>query len=250
GTNPAVVQYDPAYGYEIRHIVRDGIERMYGDRSGRGLLNADRDPDVMYYLTVYNEPMLQPAEPADVDVEGILRGIHRVADGDDVQLLASGVAVPWALQARDILAAQWGVSAGVWSVTSWNELRRDAVEADRAALLDPSAPPRVPYLTRRLSGAGGPFVATSDYDRLVADQVRAWVPGDYAVLGADGFGLSDTRPAVRRHFLIDSHSLVVQALVMLARRGEADPGAPARAAAAYRLSDVNAGTTGVSGGEA
>ncbi|ACQ80066.1 2-oxo-acid dehydrogenase E1 subunit, homodimeric type [Beutenbergia cavernae DSM 12333] len=246
-TNPAVIHYDPAYGYEIRHIVRDGLERMYGP-------DDERDPNVIYYLTVYNEPMLQPVEPEGVDVEGILHGIYRLAepdgDGPRVQLLASGVAVPWALEARTILAEEWGVRAGVWSVTSWNELRRDAVAADRDALVAPSQPRREPYVTAKLRDAGGPYVATSDYNHLVADQIRAWVPGDYAVLGADGFGFSDTRPAVRRHFLIDSHSLVVAALAQLARRGEIDAEAPARAVEAYRLLDVTAGTTGTAGGDA
>ena len=247
GTNTAVIQYDPAYGYEIRHIVRDGLERMYG-------ANDPRDPNVMYYLTVYNEPIVHPAEPEDVDVDGILRGIHRVAsvegDGPRAQLMASGVAVPWALEARRILAEDWGVRAAVWSVTSWNELRRDALDAERAAFLDPDGAARTPYLTAKLQDAEGPFVATSDYDHLVPDQVRQWVPGDYLTLGADGFGLSDTRAVARRHFLIDSHSLVVRTLQALAKRGEVDPSVPGRAVQQYRLHDVNAGTTGNAGGDA
>jgi pyruvate dehydrogenase E1 component len=247
GTNTAVITYDAAYGYELRHIVRDGLQRMYGP-------DETRDQNVMYYLTVYNEPIVQPAEPADVDVDGILRGIHQVApvegDGPRAQLLASGVAVPWALEARTILAEDWGVRAGVWSVTSWNELRRDALAADRQEFVDPEGEARVPYLTAKLSGAEGPFVATSDYDHLVPDQVRAWVPGDYWTLGADGFGFSDTRAAARRHFLIDSHSLVTRTLQALAQRGEVDPSVPARAVERYRLLDVTAGTTGNAGGDA
>ncbi len=146
GTNTAIVQYDPAFGYEIRHIVRDGIERMFGP--GEHGVGADgRDQNVMYYLTVYNEPMVQPAEPEDVDVEGILKGIHRIAvgegDGPRAQILASGVGVPWALEAQQLLREDWGVAADVWSVTSWNELRRDALAADQAAFLDPAAPARV-----------------------------------------------------------------------------------------------------------
>ena len=180
GTMSHVVHYDPAYGYEIRHIVRDGIERMYGE-------DDDRDRDVIYYLTVYNEPMPQPAEPEDVDVEGILRGIHLISpvegDGPRAQILASGVAVPWALEAKKLLAEDWGVQAAVWSVTSWNELRRDGLAADQQAYLHPGEEERVPYLTQKLQGAEGPFVATTDYDHLVADQVRAWIPGTYATLG-------------------------------------------------------------------
>jgi len=247
GTNTAFLQYDPAYGYEIRHIVRDGIERMYGDGSD------GRDQNVMYYLTVYNEPMVQPAEPEDVDVEGILRGIHRIAtsdvEGPKAQLLASGVGVPWALEAQQLLKEDWGVAADVWSVTSWNELRRDALEAEKAAFVDPTAPVRTPYVTEKLSGAQGPFVATSDYDHLVPDQIRKWVPGDYEVLGADGFGFSDTRAAARRHFLIDGPSMVVKTLQVLARRGEVPADVVAKAIEKYRLLDVNAGTSGNAGGE-
>ncbi|GMA25606.1 pyruvate dehydrogenase E1 component [Luteimicrobium album] len=249
-TNRAMVSYDPAYGYEIRHIVRDGIERMYGDGTD------GRDQNVMYYLTVYNEPMVQPAEPEDVDVEGILRGIHRVAPAADVpdgapraQLLASGVGVPWALEAQELLREDWGVAADVWSVTSWTELRRDALDADQQAFLDPSSERRVPYVTQKLQGAPGPFVATSDYDHMVPDQIRAWVPGDYAVLGADGFGFSDTRAAARRYFKIDGPSVVVRTLSELARRGEVDGGLVAKAIEKYQLHDVTAGTSGNAGGE-
>ena len=245
-TNPAVVHYDPAYAYEIRHIVRDGLQRMYGE--------DPRDPNVMYYLTVYNEPMPQPAEPDDVDVEGILRGIHRVSaaegDGPRAQILASGVGVPWAMEAQEILAADWGVRADVWSVTSWNELRRDGVAVDQHNFLHPEAERRTAYLTQKLQGAPGPFVATSDYNHLVADQVRAWVPGEYATLGADGFGFSDTRQAARRHFAIDGPSTAVKVLEMLARRGDVEPEAPAEAIERYRLLDVRAGSSGIAGGDA
>ncbi len=144
--NPAVRIYDPAYGYEIAHIVRSGLEQMYGPDS--------EDPNVMYYLTVYNEPMLQPAEPEDVDIEGIVRGLHRISshagDGPKVQLLASGVSVPWALEAADVLDADWGVSADVWSVTSWTELRRDALDAEEHNFLHPDEEARVPYVTEKL----------------------------------------------------------------------------------------------------
>ncbi|MFB9954192.1 pyruvate dehydrogenase (acetyl-transferring), homodimeric type [Cellulomonas denverensis] len=248
GTMPHVVHYDPAYGYEIRHIVRDGIQRMYGQ-------DDPRDPDVMYYLTVYNEPIVQPAEPENVDVDGILKGIYLLspAEGEGVkaQILASGVAVPWALEAKQLLAEDWGVNAAVWSVTSWSELRREALAADQHAFLNPGAEVQVPYLTRKLQDAEGPFVATTDYDHLVADQVREWIPGRYATLGADGFGFSDTRAAARRHFKIDGPSTVVRVLQQLAREGKVDADAPARAIEQYRLHDVNAGgTSGNAGGDA
>ncbi|UFU01703.1 pyruvate dehydrogenase (acetyl-transferring), homodimeric type [Ruania suaedae] len=251
-TNTAVVQYDPAYGYEIRHIVKDGLERMYGAEATTG---EGRDPNVMYYLTVYNEPMIQPAEPEDVDVEGILKGIHRLetptdGEGPVVQLLASGVAVPWALEARDMLAEDWGVRAGVWSVTSWGELRKDGLATDRERFVNPGGEQRQAYVTEKLADAGGPFVGTSDYDFQVPDLIRAWVPGDYWTLGADGFGFSDTRPAVRRHFLIDTQSIVTRALQALAARGEVEADVPAQAVEKYQLLDVNAGTTGTAGGDA
>ncbi|GAA1834837.1 pyruvate dehydrogenase (acetyl-transferring), homodimeric type [Agromyces salentinus] len=244
-TNPAVVSYDPAYGYEIGHIMRAGLERMYG--------GSHSDPNVMYYLTVYNEPIVQPAEPEGADVDGILRGIHKVAagngNGPTAQLLASGVAVPWALEAQQLLANDWGVSADVWSVTSWSELRRDGLAADEHNFLNPDAEPRVPYVTSKLSGATGPFVAVSDYMHAVPDQIRAYVPGDFATLGADDFGFSDTRAAARRFFKIDGPSIVVRALEQLVARGELDRSVPAQAIEKYRLHDVSAGTTGSAGGE-
>ncbi len=170
--------YDAAYGYEVAHIVQDGIERMYGGNHP--------DPDVMYYLTVYNEPMRQPAEPEDVDVEGIRKGLHRVSvgsgDGQRVQLLASGVGVPWAIEAQELLLSDWGVSADVWSVTSWTELRRDGLAADEHNFLHPEEEPRTAYLTEKLKDAQGPFIATSDYMHAVQDQIRQWVPGAYYTL--------------------------------------------------------------------
>lgn len=219
GTNPAVVSYDPAYAYEIAHIFRDGIKRMYSEGDGR-------DPNVLYYLTVYNEPMSQPAEPENVDVEGILRGIYQVdghsGQGHKVQLLASGVALPWARRAKQMLREDWGIDAAVWSVTSWNELRRDGVACDERNFLHPDEAPRIAYVTSKLQGAEGPFVATSDWNNLVADQIREWVPGLYLTLGADGFGISDTRRAARRYFHIDAESLVVRAIQALAMQGKVD----------------------------
>jgi pyruvate dehydrogenase E1 component len=244
-TNPAVVTYDPAYGYEIGHIVRAGIERMYGGNHP--------DPNVMYYLTVYNEPMVQPAEPENLDVDGVVRGIYKLrtaeGDGPRAQLLASGVAVPWAIEAQELLANDWGVRADVWSVTSWNELRRDGLAADEHNFLHPEEEKRVPYVTSKLADAQGPFIATTDYAHAVPDQIRAYVPGEFATLGADDFGFSDTRAAARRFFKIDGPSMVVRALELLAARGEVDASVPAQAIERYRLFDVNAGTTGVAGGE-
>ena len=193
-TNTAVISYDPAYGYEIGHIMRAGLERMYGGNHP--------DPNVIYYLTVYNEPYVQPVEPENLDVEGVLKGIHRVSEnhsgGRKVQLLASGVALPWAFEAQGLLQNDWGVSADIWSVTSWTELRRDGLSKEREKFLNPNTQVEPSYLTKKLSGVSGPFLGVSDYMHAVPDQIRPFVPGDYATLGADGFGFSDTRPAARR----------------------------------------------------
>ncbi|MDZ7577816.1 MAG: pyruvate dehydrogenase (acetyl-transferring), homodimeric type [Candidatus Nanopelagicales bacterium] len=229
-TNPAVISYDPAYAYEIGHIVRDGLRRMCGQNP----------EDVSYYLTVYNEPMRQPVEPDNVDVDGILRGMHLVAPtdadgGPRAQLLASGVAVAWALEAQRLLADEWHVDSDVWSVTSWTELRREALAADRHNLLNPRGPVRVPFLTQRLQGRPGPVIAVSDYLRAVQDQIAQWVPQDFASLGTDGWGRSDTRAALRRHFLVDAQSIVVQTLAKLAASGEVEPGAVPDAIERYGL---------------
>ena len=244
-TNPAVVTYDPAYVYEIGHIMRDGLQRMYG--------GTHPDPNVMYYLTVYNEPIVQPAEPANLDVEGVVRGIYLLrsnpASGTKAQILASGVAVPWALEAQQLLEQDWGISADVWSVTSWSELRRDGIAADQFNMLNPDAPAQVPYLTQKLSGREGPFIGVSDYNHLVPDLIRPYVPGDYGTLGADGFGFSDTRAAARRFFFIDGPSIVVKTLEQLASQGKIEKDRIRQAIEKYRLFDVTAGTTGTAGGE-
>ncbi|MCU1604696.1 MAG: aceE, partial [Modestobacter sp.] len=244
-TNPAVVAYDPAFSYEVAHITKDALRRMYGEDPGAPL-GGHRSPDVMYYLTVYNEPYVQPAEPEDLDVTGLLAGMYRYAEGSRLdgapkaQLLASGVAVPWALRAQELLAQDWGVSADVWSVTSWNELRRDAVEADEWNLLHPAEEPKVPYVTRRLADAPGPVVAVSDWMKAVPDLLAPFVPGGMVSLGTDGFGLSDTRPALRRHFRIDAESVAVRTLASLATRGEVDRDVVRQAVEKYRIGDVQA----------
>jgi pyruvate dehydrogenase E1 component len=230
-TNPACVAYDPAFGYEVAALMRDGLRRMYGPDA----------ENVFYYLTVYNEALPQPARPdiADLD-EKIARGIYRFQGsslpvGPRAQLLASGTAVHWALEAQRLLADDWKVAADVWSVTSWNELRRDAVEAEAQNLATPGRPERVPYITEALAGAPGPVVAVSDWMRAVQDQISPWVEQDWVSLGTDGFGLSDTREALRRHFQVDAPHVVVATLVQLAKRGEIDPELPEKAAALYGL---------------
>jgi pyruvate dehydrogenase E1 component len=249
-TNPAVVAYDPAFAYEIAHIVESGLARMYGATE-----EHPQGEDVFYYLTIYNEPIAQPAEPADVDVAGILRGIHRISPAlaepgrPRAQVLASGVGVPWALKAQELLGADWGVDVDVWSVTSWNELRRDALAADHQNFLNPGEEPKVPYITSKLSDAEGPFIAVSDYMRAVPDQIAQWVPGDWSSLGADGFGFADTRGAARRFFHIDAESVVVNVLGQLAKRGEVKPEAAREALEKYRLLDVSAADAGSTAGD-
>ncbi|MEU8263365.1 pyruvate dehydrogenase (acetyl-transferring), homodimeric type [Micromonospora sp. NPDC048999] len=245
-TNPAVVAYDPAFAYEIAHIVENGLHRMYGEAQ----------ENVFYYLTIYNEPIFQPAEPQGVDVEGILKGIYRYSpapqvggDAPKANLLASGTGMQWALKAQQLLAEDWGVAADVWSVTSWTELRRDAVECEEHNLLNPGSEPRVPYIQRKLADADGPKVAVSDWMRAVPDLIARWVPGDYTSLGTDGFGMSDTRHALRRHFHVDAESVTVAALRQLAFRGAVPAHMPAEAAKKYALEDVNAAPVGETGGD-
>jgi pyruvate dehydrogenase E1 component len=245
-TNPAVISYDPAFAFETAYIVEDGLRRMYGESP----------ENIYYYLTVYNEPIFQPAEPAELDVPGLLRGLYRYSPAPAVadaapraQILASGTGMQWALRAQEQLAQDWGVAADVWSATSWTELRRDAVATEEYNQLHPGAEPRVPYVTRALSGAPGPVVAVSDFMRAVPDLVSRWVPTDYVSLGTDGFGMSDTRHALRRHFHVDAENIVVATLRQLARRGEVAVNVPAEAAQKYAIDDVLAAPVGETGGE-
>jgi pyruvate dehydrogenase E1 component len=222
--NPAALSYDPAFAYEIAAIVKEGLRRMYGELAPG---ETEDDRNVFYYLTVYNEPMPQPAKPDGVD-EGIIKGLYRFntaesagltvpANAPRIQLLGSGTAIHWVLEAQKLLAEEWGVAADVWSATSWGELRRDAMAADAAVLRGEE---QVPYLRQALAGIDTPVLAVSDYMRQVPDQIAQWVEQDYTSLGTDGFGISDTREAARRHFGVDAPSVVVAALAQLARRGE------------------------------
>jgi pyruvate dehydrogenase E1 component len=243
-TNPAVVAYDPAFAFEIAHIVENGLHRMYGENQ----------ENVYYYLTLYNEPAVQPAEPADVDVEGLLKGIYKYApappaSGPKAQLLASGTGMAWALKAQQLLAQDWGVGADVWSVTSWTELRRDAVEAEEHNLLNPGDQPRKPYIQQKLEGTKGPVVAVSDFMRAVPDLISRWVPNEYTSLGTDGFGMSDTRHALRRHFHVDAESIAVATLRQLAAKGKVPAHVPAEAAKKYAIDDVTAAPVGETGGD-
>ncbi|WP_141583353.1 pyruvate dehydrogenase (acetyl-transferring), homodimeric type [Actinomadura sp. WMMA1423] len=252
-SNPACVHYDPTWAFELAHIVKDALRRMYGSSE-----EHPNGEDVFYYLTVYNEPYQQPAEPEDLDVDGLLKGLYRhkaapeVASGNGeaprAQILASGVGGRWAIEAQRLLAEDWGVAADVWSATSWNELAREARDCDDWNLLNPDAEQRVPYVSRVLDNVAGPIVAVSDYMRAVPDQIAPWVHGDYTSLGTDGFGFSDTRAAARRYFNVDAASIVLAVLTRLARHGEVKPETLAEAIRRYKLdstvSDVFAGGVG------
>jgi pyruvate dehydrogenase E1 component len=244
----ACVSYDPAWAYEVSVIVKDALRRMYD--------SSPEHPDgenIFYYLTVYNEPYQQPAAPSVPGLdEGILRGMYKYAPvvapsaaSPRAQVLASGVAMPWALAAQRLLAEDWGVAADVWSVTSWTELRRDALDCESHNMLHPGDDTRVPYVTSALSGSPGPVVAVSDWIRAVPDQISRWVPSvpspsvssasRYTSLGTDGWGFSDTRPAARRFFNVDAESIAVAVLSQLARSGEVNPSLPAQAITKYKL---------------
>ena len=247
-TNPAVVTYDPAYGYEMGHIIRDGLERMYGPDPA----DDEAEPDVLHHgLQRAHHPARRnpTSSTSKVSSRASTCWLRPRSTVPRTQILASGVSVPWAIEAQRVLAEDWGVSADVWSVTSWNELRRDGMAAEEDAFLNPGQPARVPFVTQQLAGATGPVVAVTDYMKAVPDQIRQFVPNEFATLGADGFGFSDTRAAARRFFKNDIHSLWSVPWRLLARRGEVDAQAPAQAIEKYRLHNVNAGTTGNAGGE-
>ncbi len=214
-TAPTCAAYDPAFAYEVAAIVQDGIRRMYQERE-----------DLFYYLTLYNENYAMPPMPEGLDAAGILKGIYRyqpAAEGKAaVQLFGSGPILNEALRAQGILAERYGVASDVWSVTSYNELRREALAAERWNRLHPDQPPRTPYIVEALRGAEGPIVAATDYMKAVADQVAPWLGGRMETLGTDGFGRSDNRRYLRKHFEIDAESIAAAALSRLARDGRFD----------------------------
>jgi pyruvate dehydrogenase E1 component len=212
-TLPNVLAYDPAYAYELAVIVREGIRRMYAEGE-----------DVFYYLTLYNENWVQAPRPEGVD-EGILRGLYRYrpaqVDGRRVHLLASGSILHQALKAQEILAAH-KVSADVWSATSFQQLRVDALDAERWNRLHPDAEPRASYLSQALAAVDGPVVAATDYLKAVPDMIARWIDRPYTVLGTDGFGRSDTREALRTHFEVSPEHIAYASLHGLCLTGEAD----------------------------
>jgi pyruvate dehydrogenase E1 component len=213
-TVPNLLCYDPAFHYEIALIVQDGLRRMYHERE-----------DVFYYITLCNENYPMPAMPEGCE-EGVLRGLYKLRPGTGregwpkAHLLGSGSLLKDALRAQEILAGEFRVSCDVWSATSYKTVRYEAMECERWNMLHPEEEPRIPYVARLFEEEEGPVVAVSDYMKSVPDQIAPWVPGGMLTLGTDGYGRSDTREALRRHFEIDAESQVVAVLYQLARRGE------------------------------
>jgi pyruvate dehydrogenase E1 component len=214
-TVPTCVSYDPAYAYEIAIIVREGIRRMYQERE-----------DLFYYLTLYNENYAMPAAPEGLDHQAVLKGIYKyqapLKGKAKVHLFGSGPILNEAVKAQQILAEKYNVAADVWSVTSYNELRREALEVERWNRLHPDEPQKTPYVLKALKGADCPIVAATDYMKCVADQIAPWLPGRMEVLGTDGFGRSDNREWLRKHFEINAENIAATALSRLARDGKFD----------------------------
>jgi len=215
-TIPNCVSYDPTYAYEVAVIVREGLRRMVAEQE-----------DVFYYLTLMNENYAHPPMPEGAE-EGILRGIHPLRSGADVQLLGSGTILREVEAAAELLSSDWGIDAGVWSVTSFTELGRAGMEAERWSLLHPDEEPRVPYIASVLPDT--PAVAATDYMRAFAEQIRPYVPGPYTVLGTDGFGRSDWRRSLREFFEVDRRYVALAALRSVA---------PAKAAEAVRKYEID-----------
>ncbi len=228
--HPTVAAYDPAFAYELAVIVQHGIRRMFVDGE-----------DVIYYLTVQNELYPMPPCPEGVSEEAILRGLYRFTpsarvDADRrVRLLGSGALLNEALRARELLERDFGVATEVWSVTSYKELFRDALAADRWNRLHPQAPPRTPYVQTCLAADPAPVVAVSDYTRALPYSLARWVPGEFVALGTDGFGRSESRAALRAHFEVDARHIAVAALGALARAGRMEPAAVAGALRRFEI---------------
>ena len=219
-TVPTCVTYDSAYVYELAVVIQDGIRRMY-----------EKNEDLFYYITMYNEDYAMPPMPEGAE-EGILRGIYklRAAPAEaTVQLFGSGPILNEVLRAQDILASKYNVHADVWSVTSYTELRRDALTVERWNRLHPAEKERVPYVVSALKDAKGPIVAASDYMKSVPDLLSPWLPSRMVALGTDGFGRSDNREHLRRHFEVSAESVVGATLSKLARDGKFKPKAAQKA---------------------
>ncbi|KAA6185096.1 pyruvate dehydrogenase (acetyl-transferring), homodimeric type [Thiohalocapsa marina] len=228
-TIPNCVSYDPAFAYELTVIVQDGMRRMYQEKE-----------NCFYYITVMNENYPQPAMPAGTE-DGIKRGLYRLRESElgeakaRVQLLGSGTILREVLAAAELLEKDFGVAADVWSVTSFNELRRDGIDAERWNMLHPEESPRLPYVAEQLGETSGPIVAATDYMRAYADQIRPYLPRRYAVLGTDGFGRSDMRSQLRKFFEVNRWYVAVAALKALADEGALPPARVREAIEKYRI---------------
>jgi pyruvate dehydrogenase E1 component len=228
-TIPNCVSFDPTYGYEVAVIVQEGLRRMLAEQE-----------DVFYYLTLMNENYPHPAMPEGAQ-EGILRGMYRVVEAEPsnrsprVRLLGSGTILREVLAAAELLGEDWGVAADVYSVTSFTELRREGMEAERWNLLHPGAEPRRAWVENTLEDGDAPVVAATDYMRAFADQIRPWVRAPYRVLGTDGFGRSDYRKALRAFFEVDRHHIALAALTSLAADGTVDAAVPGKAIRTYGI---------------
>ncbi|MES9922651.1 MAG: pyruvate dehydrogenase (acetyl-transferring), homodimeric type [Candidatus Thiodiazotropha endolucinida] len=227
GTIPNCVSYDPAYAYELVVIVQDGMRRMYQEQE-----------NVFYYITVMNENYLQPAMPEGVE-EGIVRGLYLLDTGGKhkhrVQLLGSGTILREVIAAAELLEKEFNVSADVWSVTSFNELRRDGLDAERWNTLHPQEEPKLSYVTEKMSGQKGPVVAATDYIRSYADQIRPFITTSYSVLGTDGFGRSDMRSQLRKFFEVNRYYILIAALKALVDEGEIKSEQVSRAIKKYKI---------------
>jgi len=229
---PNCVSYDPTFAHEVAVIIQSGLKRMVEDQE-----------NVYFYITLMNENYAQPGLKTG-DEAGILKGMYKIKPSESkdkkapkAQLLGSGTILREVIAAADLLQADWGVSADVWSATSFTELRRNGMDCERHNMLHPAAKPLVPYVTELLEKTEGPIVASTDYMKLFADQIRPFIPEGrrYKVLGTDGFGRSDFRAKLREHFEVDRHFVVLATLVELAREGKVDKDAPAKAIAKYGI---------------
>jgi pyruvate dehydrogenase E1 component len=237
---PNCISFDPTYGYEVAVIVHDGLRRMVTNQE-----------DVYYYITLMNENYEHPAMPQGVE-PGILKGMYLLRESKSkskqrVQLLGSGTILREVEAAADLLEKDWGLAADVWSATSFTELRRDGLGAERWNLLHPEAKPRVPYVTKALEGKAGPVIAASDYMKTFADQIRPFIPKDraYRVLGTDGFGRSDSRAKLRHFFEVNRYFVAIAALKALVDQGEGKAKSVADAIKKYGIDPDKADPTTV-----
>ena len=229
-TIPNCLSYDPTFAYELAVIIQEGMRRM-----------VQNQEDVYYYITLMNENYTHPDMPKGAEA-GILKGIYNFskskAKGEKVQLMGSGVILREVIAAADMLEKDWGVSADVWSVTSFNELRRDGLDAERWNMLNPEKPQRLSYVAEVMKGAQGPTIASTDYMKSFAEQISAFVPGKFVALGTDGYGRSDSREALRSFFEVDRYYVVVAALKALADEGKLPASKVSEAIKKYKL-DAN-----------